>query len=69
MKQITLNIDENKFNEFMQLLKSLGYVSVSNQIEISLEQQVEVDRRLKLVEQGKMKTRSWDEAKDDIFIN
>ena len=69
MKQITLNIDETKFKEFMNLLKSLDYVSVSDEIEIPLDHQVEVNRRLSLLEDGKMKTRSWEEAKKDIFKN
>ena len=69
MKQITLNIDETKFKEFMNLLKSLDYVSVSDEIEIPLDHQIEVNRRLSLLEDGKLKTRSWEEAKKDIFKN
>ena len=69
MKQITLNVDETKFKEFMNLLKSLDYVSVSNEIEIPHEHQLEVNRRVKLFDEGKMKTRSWEEAKKDIFKN
>ncbi len=67
MKQITLNIDETKFKAFLSFIKTLDYVTVSDEIDIPIEQQKEVERRLKLVEQGKMKTRSWDQAKQDIF--
>ncbi len=67
MKQITLNIDETKFKAFISFIKTLDYVSVSDEIDIPIEQQQEVERRLKLVEEGKMKTRSWSEAKQDIF--
>jgi len=67
MKQITLNIDESKFKAFLSFIKTLDYVSVSDEIDIPLEQQQEAERRLKLVEEGKMKTRSWNEAKQDIF--
>lgn len=69
MKQITLNIDESKFKAFLNLIQKLDYVSVSDEIEvdISIEQQQEVLRRLKLVEEGRMKTRSWEEAKQEIF--
>lgn len=67
MKQITLNIDESKFKAFLSFIKTLDYVSVSDEKEISLEQQQEAERRLKLVQEGKMKTRSWKEAKQDIF--
>ena len=67
MKQITLNIDESKFKAFLSFIKTLDYVSVSDEKEISLEQQQEAEIRLKLVQEGKMKTRSWKEAKKDIF--
>ncbi len=67
MKQITLNIDETKFKAFLSFIKTLDYVSVSDEIDIPLEQQQEAERRLKLVQEGKMKTRSWSEAKQDIF--
>jgi len=67
MKQITLNIDETKFKTFLDFIKTLDYVSVSDEINIPLEQQQEAQRRLKLVQEGKMKTRSWSEAKQDIF--
>ncbi|WP_394345120.1 addiction module protein [Brumimicrobium glaciale] len=32
-----------------------------------LEQQQEAQSRLELVQEGKMKTRSWSEAKQDVF--
>jgi hypothetical protein len=67
MKQITLNIDETKFKTFLSFIKTLDYVSVSDEINIPLEQQQEVQRRLELVKEGKMKTRSWSEAKQDVF--
>jgi hypothetical protein len=67
MKQITLNIDERKFKAFLNFIKTLDYVSVSDEIDIPIEQQHEVERRFKLLEEGKMKTRSWNEAKQDVF--
>lgn len=67
MKQITLNIDESKFKAFLSFIKTLDYVSVSDEIDVPKEQQVEAERRTKLVEEGKMSIRSWNEAKKDIF--
>jgi hypothetical protein len=67
MKQITLNIDETKFKDFLNFIKTLDYVAVSDETNIPLEQQEEVQRRLELIQEGKMKTRSWSEAKQDIF--
>ncbi len=68
MKQITLNIEESKFKAFLSFIKTLDYVSVSTEeSEISLAQREEVLKRMKLMEEGKMTSRSWEEAKQDIF--
>lgn len=67
MKQITLSIDESKFKAFLNFIKTLDYVSVSDEIDIPTEQQQETESRIKLLQEGKMKTRSWNEAKQDVF--
>jgi hypothetical protein len=67
MKQITLNVDESKFKAFLSFIKTLDYVSVSDEMDIPVEQQQEVNRRAKLIEEGKMKTKSWKDAKEDLF--
>ena len=67
MKQITLNIEENKFKTFLNFIKTLDYVALSEETEIPLAQKEEVNRRIKLMEEGKLKKRTWDEAKNDIF--
>jgi hypothetical protein len=67
MKQITLNVDESKFKAFLSFIKTLDYVSVSDEMDIPAEQKQEVNRRLKLIEEGKMKTRSWKDAKE-LFV-
>jgi hypothetical protein len=67
MKQITLNIDESKFQAFLNFIKTLDYVSVSDDMAIPIEHQQEVQKRLKLIQEGKMKTRSWEDAKQDVF--
>ena len=67
MKQIILNIEESKFKAFLSFIKTLDYVSVSKEDSIPEWQQQEVNKRLQLIEKGEMKTRSWDEAKKDIF--
>lgn len=66
MKQIILNIEESKFKTFLSFIKTLDYVSISDD-EAPTWQQEEVNKRLQLIEKGEMKTRSWDEAKKDIF--
>jgi len=69
MKQIILNIADKKFKAFIEFIKTLDYVSISKEEEIPQWQQEEVNDRLELVDQGEMKTRSWDEAEKDIFKN
>lgn len=67
MKQLTLHIDESKFKAFLDFIKTLDYVSVSDELTIPSTQQQEAEKRLKLVQDGKMKTRDWNEAKHDLF--
>lgn len=67
MKQITLNIPENKFKAFLNFISGLEYVSISNQEDISIEQQTEVKNRIKAIEDGEMSVRSWEEAQKQIF--
>ena len=49
------------------LIKTLNYVSVNQENAIPQWQQDEVNRRLQLIEKGKIKIRSWNEAKKDVF--
>jgi hypothetical protein len=66
MKQLTLNIPDSKFDAFLDLIKTLEYVSVEEQ-PITQAQQDEVNKRLNLIERGEMKTRNWQDAHDAIF--
>lgn len=65
--KITLDIQDSRFDTFLAFIKTLNYVSVSKQEAIPQWQQEEVNSRLQLIEKGEMKTRSWDDAKKDIF--
>jgi len=65
--KITLDIQESRFNTFLDFIKTLDYVSVKKESAIPQWQQEEVNRRLHLIEKGEMKTRSWNEAKADVF--
>jgi len=68
MKQITLNIPESKFKIFLDFIRGLDYVSISNENDIPLDQQLEVNRRMDAIEKGEIRLRSWEEAEKDIFI-
>lgn len=67
MKKLILNIEESKFKAFLTFIKTLDYVSVSKEEAIPERQKEEVEQRMELIEKGKMKVRSWDEAKKDVF--
>jgi len=67
MKEITLKVPDTKLSFFMELVDQLGLEIKDDEINIPVEQQQETQRRLELVKEDKMKTRSWSEAKQDIF--
>jgi len=67
--KLTLDIDDNKFNTFLAFIKTLDYVSVGKNEDLSIPQwqQEEVNKRLAMIESGEMETRDWEEAQKDIF--
>lgn len=68
MKQLILNIDDNKFNTFLSFIKTLDYVSISNDgKDIPEWQQEEVSRRSQLIESGEVKVEKWSDVKEQIF--
>ena len=67
MKKLTLNIEESKYKAFLSFIKTLDYVNIHEEEAVSDIQKEEVLRRLKLIESGKMKTRTWEEAKAELF--
>jgi len=65
--KITLDIQDSQFDTFLSFIKTLDYVSINKEDVVPQWQQDEVNKRLQLIEKGEMKTRSWNEAKKDIF--
>ena len=65
--KVTLDIQDNRFDTFLEFIKTLDYVSVKEEDSIPQWQQDEVNKRLELVINDKMEIRSWYEAKEDIF--
>ncbi len=65
--KITLDIQDSRFDTFLSFIKTLDYVSINKEDAIPQWQQDEVNKRLQLIEKGEMKTRSWNQAKKDIF--
>jgi hypothetical protein len=65
MTQLVLNIEDDKFNTFIEFINTLDYVSVETTI--SDYQMEEVDARLQMLNDGEMKIRPWEDAKNDVF--
>lgn len=59
MKQVVLNIPENKFSFFMELVRNFKYIKIEKTVEIADSDIVEGIRQglkeVQLIEQGKMK--------------
>ena len=73
MKQITLNISDNRFAFFMELLRNFSFVSVAKKSEKTsgLKKEVAADltdalRDMDLYMKGKIKLKSLDEALNEL---
>lgn len=66
MTQLVLNIEDDKFNTFIEFINTLDYVSVETTI--SDYQMDEVGARLHMLNDGEMKIRPWEDAKQEIMI-
>lgn len=77
MKQVTINVPENKFAFFMKLMKSLSFVKVIEPAKTAEEQLTSEQREiwnnvkqgfieLKLAEEGKIKFRPVEELLDEL---
>lgn len=77
MKQVTINIPENKFSFFMKLMRSLNFVKVVEAIPI-LEEELSPDQKttwdnikqgfeeFKMAEDGTLKTRPLQELINEL---
>jgi hypothetical protein len=66
MRQLTLNIPENKFHVFLEFIKTLDYVEVPEVDKKSLEGLQESLREVKLMRDGKIEKQSAEEFLDNV---
>ena len=70
MKQITLNIKDSKFKFFMELIKNFDFVQIEENEEDSKEAILANIKKgleeVKLVQEGKMKSRPAKELLDEL---
>lgn len=64
MKQVTLNIADNKFKAFLEFIKTLDYVKVEDVEETALKELQSSLKQVKLMKEGKLSKQS---ARD--FLN
>jgi hypothetical protein len=72
MKQVVLNVPDNKYPFFMELVKSLGFIKVPDDRELSKEHQAFVEGTKKSLEQveqhlrGEIKLKTADQLLDEL---
>lgn len=66
MRQLTINVPDDKIDFFIELFENLG-ITTTEDFDVPKWQVNEVQRRMDLMEKGEIKSRSWDKAKKDIF--
>jgi hypothetical protein len=67
MKQVILTIPDNKYQFFMELLKSFEYLTVEERVlEIPEEQKAIVRERMKASDADPSRLLDWDKAKQQL---
>jgi hypothetical protein len=66
MKQVTLNIPDNKYRFFIELIESLKFVKVENKESIPQWQMDEVNKRLANHKKNPEMAMDFDTTMDDI---
>lgn len=72
MKQVVLNIPENKYPFFMELVKSLSFVKVPDEVKLTKKQQEFVEGTKNSLEQvekhlkGEIKLKTADQLFDEL---
>ena len=69
MKQITLNIQEDKYPFFIELIKSLDFVQVQGDFFVSDEKKEIVRERIKMSDKHPDRLLDWDEVKDSFVLD
>ena len=66
MKQIMLNVPDNKFKIFLDLIKSLGYVKVTDIEETAFGELQNSLKQVKLMKDGKLAKQTAQEFLDEL---
>lgn len=66
MKQLTLNISDNKFNAFLEFIKTLDYVEVPEVDQKALNELQNSLREVKLMQEGKIEKQSAEDFLNEL---
>ena len=66
MKQLTINISENKFHTFLEFIKTLDYVEVPEVEEEALEELYKSLSQVKQMRQGDIKKQSAEDFLNEL---
>lgn len=69
MRQLTLNIEDNKYPFFLELLESMDFVRVQEEFDVSEEHKQMVRNRLKEIENKPERLLDWDKVKHQIKLS
>jgi len=66
MKQLTINISDNKFNTFLEFIKTLDYVEVPEVDENALNELQDSLNQVKLMQEGKIEKQSAEDFLNEL---
>ncbi|AKP49602.1 hypothetical protein Q4534_22915 [Cyclobacterium sp. 1_MG-2023] len=66
MKQLTINIADNKFEVFLEFIKTLDYVKVEDSEEKALEELQNSLIQVKLMKEGKLPKQSTEDFLNEL---
>ncbi len=69
MKQITLNIQDNKFPFFVELIESMDFVNIQEDFDIPEEHKKIVMERMKKSKENPERLLDWDSVKDNFILD
>ena len=66
MRQLTINISDNKFNTFLEFIKTLDYVEVQEVDEKALNELQNSLNQVKLMQEGKIEKQSAEDFLNEL---
>ncbi len=66
MRQLTLNISDNKFNTFLEFIKTLDYLEVPGVDKKALNELQKSINQVKMMQEGKIKKQSAEDFLNEL---